>query len=253
MTAQDFSVLIADDNELNRWLLCEQLQHWTMDITAAKDGHEAWQLLQTQAYSLIFLDLNMPFLSGLELIEKLRASESINRSTSAIAVTAHAGSLQQQSIINAGFNDILVKPILLGSLRRIIEQWQPLSSIRPEYYAAQIIKKTEFNRELSQQMLNKLFDDVPENLREIDQAIQAPDYQQARQIAHKLHGTFCFYGFADFLPIADRLEQCLLNNDAMARTHFQAIKERFDALLNDKAAILACVVAEAAQDFDTRP
>lgn len=253
MTAQDFSVLIADDNELNRWLLCEQLQHWTMDITAAKDGHEAWQLLQSRSYSLIFLDLNMPFLSGLELIEKLRACNGANRSTPSIAVTAHAGSRQQQTIIAAGFNDILVKPILLQNVKQVIEQWRPLSNKTPAYYATQIIQKTEFNRELSQQMLNKLFDDVPENLREIDQAIQASDYQQARQIAHKLHGTFCFYGFADFLPIADRLEQCLLNNDAMARTHFQAIKERFDTLLNDKAAILACVVAEAAQDFDTRP
>lgn len=253
MTAQEFSALIADDNELNRWLLCEQLQHWTMDITAVKDGHEAWQSLQTQTYSLIFLDLNMPFLSGLELMEKLRTSETLNRLTPAIAVTAHAHSQQHQALIAAGFNDILVKPILLRSLKRIIEQWQPLSNIRPEYYAAQIIKKTEFNHELSQQMLNKLFDDVPENLREIDRAIQALDYQQARQIAHKLHGTFCFYGFADFLALADRLEQCLLNNDTMARTHFQAIKERFGALLNDKAAVLACVVAEAAQDFDTPP
>ncbi|MGZ4957988.1 MAG: Hpt domain-containing response regulator [Methylomonas sp.] len=244
MTAQNLSVLIADDNELNRWLLCEQLQHWTTDITSAKEGQEAWELLQTRSYSLLFLDLNMPFLNGLEVIEKLRTSENINRSTPAIAVTAHAYDHQRQTIIAAGFNDVLVKPILLQSLSQVIESWQCLSTIGPAYYADQIIQKTEFNHELSTQMLNKLFEEVPENLSEIDHALRALDYQQAWQIAHKLHGSFCFYGFADFLPMADSLEQCLLNKDAMANIHLQAIKGRFNSLLSDKSAILACLIAD---------
>lgn len=251
MKTQDFSVLIADDNELNLWLLCEQLRHWTRNIAAAKDGREAWQLLQAQEYSLIFLDMNMPFWNGLELIEKIRTSETPNRSTPAIAVTAHVHSEQHQALIAAGFNDYLVKPVLLQHLKSVMEQWRDAANAGPEYYAGQIIKKTEFDHELSRRLLNKLFEEVPVYLLGIDQALQEQNYPQAWQIAHKLHGTFSFYGFADFLPTADRLEECLLKKDGVAANRqLRAIQERFSSLLNDKAEILARVVAEATKDLD---
>jgi CheY-like chemotaxis protein/HPt (histidine-containing phosphotransfer) domain-containing protein len=254
MTAQIFSVLIADDNELNLWLLCEQLRHWTTNITAAKDGREAWQLLQTQEYSLIFLDMNMPFWNGLELIEKIRNGDTLNRSTPAIAVTAHVHSEQHQLLIGAGFNDCLVKPVLLQHLRPAMEQWRDAANANPEYYAGQIIKKTEFDHKLSRRLLNKLFEEVPEYLLGIDQALHEQDYHQAWQISHKLHGTFSFYGFADFLPTADRLEECLLKKDgAAANRQLRAIQERFSSLLNNKAAILARVAAEATKDLGGDP
>lgn len=240
MTAQDFSVLIADDNELNRWLLCEQLRQWTTNITAAQEGREAWRLLQAKKYSLIFLDVNMPFLNGLDLIEKIKMDdEALNRFTPAIAVTAHTHDRQRQTLIAAGFNDCLVKPVLLQHVKQVMEQWQS-STGEPAYYAAQIAKKTEFNLELSQLLLNKLFLDVPELLLGIAKTLQPPDCQQAWQIAHKLHGTFCFYSFADFLPMMENLEQCLLNSDIQAaNTQLCEIQKKFSALLNNKAVILA--------------
>lgn len=250
MTARDFSVLIADDNELNLWLLCEQLRQWTVNITAAKDGREAWRLLQSQEYSLLFLDMNMPFWSGLELIEKIRTGNTPNLSTPAIAVTAHVHSQQHQTLIAAGFNDCLVKPILLQHLRSVMEQWRHTSNASPEYYAGQIVKKTEFDRDLSRRLLNKLFDDVPKYLLDINQALEEPDYERAWQIAHKLQGTFSFYGFADFLPMADKMEQCLLKKNGVAIRQLRAIQEKFSSLLDDRAEILAHVTAEAAKDFD---
>lgn len=254
MTAQDFSVLIADDNELNLWLLCEQLRHWTTNISAAKDGREAWQLLQMQEYSLIFLDINMPFWNGLELIEKLRTSETPNRSTPAVAVTAHVHSEQHRALISAGFSDCLVKPVLLKHLKSVMEQWRDAVDPDPKYYAEQIIKKTEFDHELSRRLLNKLFEEVPKYLLGIDQSLQEPDYHQAWQIAHKLHGTFSFYGFADFLPMANRLDDCLLKKDGVAANgQLRAIQERFSSVLNNKAAILARVAADATKDLDNPP
>jgi two-component system sensor histidine kinase BarA len=251
MTAQEFSVLIADDNELNRWLLCEQLRQWTTNIAAANDGQEALQLLQTQQYSLIFLDVNMPFLNGLDLIEKIRTEQTLNSLTPTIAVTAHTQSQQRQALIAAGFNDCLVKPVLLQHLKQIIQKWRILATNEaPKYYAEQIVRKTEFNQELSQLLLNKLFDEVPECLLNIADALKQPDYGQAWQIAHKLHGTFSFYGFADFLPMAETLEHHLLNREAApANTQLLAIQEKFSGLLNNKSAILANVASTASQDF----
>lgn len=241
------TVLIADDNELNRWLLSEQLQHWTNAITLAKDGREAWEFLQAEKYALIFLDMNMPFMSGLELIEKLRTHETFNRSTPAIAITAHAQNQLHQTFTAAGFNDCLIKPILLQHLKPLIERWLT----DPAYYAEQIVRKTEFNREISQMLLNRLFDEVPEYLTAIEHALGRLEYQQAWQVAHKLHGTFSFYGFEDFLPLAAGLEQNLLNQDgAKAEKQFRSIQKRFSSLANHKSAILTRVMEQAAQDFN---
>lgn len=249
MATQDISVLIADDNELNRWLLCEQLSQWTSDITSAKDGREAWQLLQTRKYSLIFLDVNMPFLNGFDLIGKLKTEETVNRLTPTIAITAHKQLQQQQSLETAGFNDYLIKPILLEHLKRIMAQWLASVDSSVNYYAAQIAKRTEYNRELCQILLNKMFVEIPEQLHGITQAHQQSDYQQAWQITHKLHGTFCFYGFADFLPDVELLEQSLLNQNATAsNTQLSAIKKRFTALLDNKSVILAAVDSDAILD-----
>lgn len=246
MAVQDFSVLIADDNELNRWLLCEQLRLWTTEITSAAEGREAWRLLEAVKYTLIFIDLNMPFLNGLDLIAKIRTGDNINRWTPVIAVTAHSyDSLQRETLIAAGFNDCLFKPILLQNIQQIIEQWLFPSMDNPGYYAAQIVKKIGLDGELSQQLLNKLFLEVPEYLLNIAQAVQKFDYKQAWQAAHKLHGTFCFYGFNDFLPMAEILEESLLKNDtAAAKLHLWAIQIRFSELSENKAAILAKVAGE---------
>jgi two-component system sensor histidine kinase BarA len=250
MTAQAFSVLIADDNELNRWLLCEQLQQWTTNIAAANDGQEALQLLQTQQYSLIFLDVNMPFLNGWDLIEKIRTGQTLNSLTPTIAVTAHSQSQQRQALIAAGFNDCLVKPVLLQHLKQVMMQWSTSANGDPAYYAAQIVRKTEFNHELSQLLLNKLFDEVPEYLLNIASALEQLDYSQAWHIAHKLHGTFSFYGFADFLPMAETLEHYLQNRETTsANTQLLAIQDKFSGLLNNKSAILANVTAAALQDL----
>lgn len=251
MVTPAFAILIADDNELNRWLLQEQLLQWTTDITAAKDGQEAWQLLQAKQYDLIFLDMNMPFLNGIELIERVRTGETPNRATPAIAVTAHAQERQHIALIAAGFDECLIKPVLLKHLKPIIEQCLAVTSRGNfEYYAAQLVKKTESNRELSLRLLDRLLAEVPAQLLCTELAIQHADLDKAWQLSHQLHGTFCFYGFADFLPAATSLEQCLLDNDISAASlQLQSIRERFSALSDNRAAISAAVASDATKDL----
>lgn len=237
METQHFTVLIADDNELNRWVLREQLAHWTQNITEAKDGRDAWQLLQNHCYRLIFLDMNMPYFNGLTLIEKIRLEENPNRSTSVIAVTAHSDNQLSQKVLAAGFNAYLVKPVSLKHLRPIVESGFSTTEA-PAYYAKQAIEKIAFNHDVCRQLLEKLFTEVPQQLNDIEQSLQQADFEIALLTAHKLHGTFSFYGFADFLPNAAGLERELLSrNAAAANAQLQTLCRRFSSL--DKTAILA--------------
>ena len=232
MILTELSILVADDNEMNRWLLTEQLHYWSDDITQSCDGQDAWELLQSRQYSMVFLDVNMPGLNGFELVKKVRA-ESLNRLSPIVAVTAHVQSHQRHLLIEYGFNDCLIKPIMLADLQQAISDWCiPTAKVGSQYYAQALIKKVEHNRALGRIFLQKLIQEVPSQLVTLELALQHQQCQSALDIAHKLHGSFCFYGFDDFRAIAGQLEQNLRVADLpKARQQFQLLTEGFTNLL----------------------
>jgi two-component system sensor histidine kinase BarA len=241
----DFSILIADDNEINLWLLREQLEHWTTNITSAKDGREAWQLLQQRPYDFIFLDVNMPFLSGFDVAENLRGTENYNRQTPAVAVTAHAQNQQQERAIAAGFNECLVKPIRLYQLEQLLARWRQLETVHAEYYAGQILRKAQDNRQLSRTLMGKLFAQLPSLIFDIEQALGNGQLQQAWEANHKLHGTFCFYDFADCLAVVESLQKVLDQADAeLAQRHFSHLKIKMNWLLDNQDQVLRCLAED---------
>ncbi|MCK9609402.1 MAG: response regulator [Methylomonas sp.] len=245
MILTDLSILIADDNEMNRWLLAEQLGCWSNDITLAVDGREAWYFLQQQKYALVFLDVNMPGLTGFELVKKVRAG-SANELSQVIAITAHVQSHQKHLLIADGFNDCLIKPIVLADLQRIISTWRaPTSGLDSQYYANSVLEKVDSNRELGRQFLQKLFNELPVQLVKLEQALLGQSAELALDVAHKLHGSFCFYGFNDFRVIASRLEESLIEGEITeAWQYFRQLLVKCDALLGMQADVLTCMKGE---------
>lgn len=231
MPLSDLSILIADDNEMNRWLLAEQLQQWCLDVTSACDGQEAWRFLQLDQYSLVFLDVNMPGLNGFELVKKIRAG-SANQSTPVIAVTAHVQSYQRHTLISAGFNDCLIKPLMLSDLQRAISHWcESSNGLNCHYYATAVLDRAERNADLAKVFLEKLFQEAPVLFVNLASTLDKQQVQLASDLAHKLHGSFCFYGFADFRGLAESLEASLLDgNLPKAQQQFRLLAAKFDDL-----------------------
>ena len=238
MVLSALSILIVDDNEMNRWLLAEQMQYWTDNISLASDGGEAWILLQNNLYSLVFIDVNMPVMNGYELIKKARA-DSINQSVPMIAITAHVQSQRRHLLIEEGFNDCLIKPIVLADLQRVVSQWcMSTNRANDDYYIDALLEKVENNRELGRLFLQKLFVEVPRQLSSLGKALYKNENQQAWEIAHKLHGTFCFYGFENFREMARGLEQYLVELDIpKAVQQFQLIEAKFSDLQHRKTKL----------------
>lgn len=238
MALADLSILIADDNEMNRWLLAEQMQYWSEDISLARDGKEAWELLQTNRYSLVFIDVNMPVMTGHELIKKARA-EGVNQTVPIVAITAHVQSQQRHLLIAEGFDDCLIKPIVLADLQKVVSQWcVPGNGTNCNYYIEAILEKVQQNRELGRVFLQRLFTEIPAQIVSLERLLQNQQCHQAWEIAHKLHGTFCFYGFDDFRTLARNLEQYLLEEDVTKATQqFQLLSGKFSGLLNIKSSL----------------
>lgn len=104
-------VLIVDDVAINRMLpkyLLQKLGHETLE---ADSGQSALQMLeQDPSIDHILLDINMPEMSGAEVCRRLRAAPG-GHSLHIVAYTAHAFPHEKESIMDAGFDDLLIKPI----------------------------------------------------------------------------------------------------------------------------------------------
>jgi CheY-like chemotaxis protein len=103
-------VLIVDDQRVNRTLPAVLLKQKGCEVQEAECGADALQLLATQVFDAILLDVSMPGISGTELCRELRARPDF-AAVRIVAYTAHALPGERADILAAGFDDILIKPI----------------------------------------------------------------------------------------------------------------------------------------------
>ena len=112
-------ILIAEDDPVSRHLLCATLEKWGYKVVVARDGDQAWGILQSEeSPHLAIVDWMMPGLDGPELCRRVRECLSEERSyTYMILLTARG---QKEDIVegmNAGADDYITKPFDAGELR----------------------------------------------------------------------------------------------------------------------------------------
>ena len=113
-------VLVVEDNELNLRLFCDLLRAHDYAVEGVRDGRDALASARSFAPDLIIMDIQMPHVSGLELIEALRADEAL-RTTPVMAVTAYAGKADEDRIRAAGADAYVSKPIALMRFVETVE------------------------------------------------------------------------------------------------------------------------------------
>jgi len=103
-------ILIADDHELSRFKLQNDLEKWGHEVTAAADGEQAWELFNKHKFAIVITDWMMPKLDGLELVKMIRSAECSDY-VYIIMLTAKAETHDTVAGMGAGADDFLVKPI----------------------------------------------------------------------------------------------------------------------------------------------
>ncbi|MEG3087569.1 response regulator [Sphingomonas sp. PB4P5] len=110
-------VLVVEDNELNLKLFCDLLRAHDYLAEGVRDGREAVARARDFAPDLIIMDIQLPHVSGFELIGHLKADETLN-TIPIMAVTAYAGREDEERIRAVGADAYVSKPI---SLARFVE------------------------------------------------------------------------------------------------------------------------------------
>jgi CheY-like chemotaxis protein len=116
------TLLIVEDNEMNRDMLSRRLQRRGYEVLLAADGAQGLATARERRPDLVLMDMSLPVIDGWEATRQLKA-EPATRSIPVIALTAHAMSGDRQKAVDAGCDDFDTKPVELPRLLEKIEHW----------------------------------------------------------------------------------------------------------------------------------
>lgn len=122
---QPCRVLLVEDNPLNQSLVIRQLRQLGMNCDVAEHGQQALEMVAQHPYELVLCDCQMPVMDGYEFTRRIRAAEKGERQL-IIAMTANVLPEQAQRCFAAGMDDLLGKPVLLDTLRQMLQKWRIL-------------------------------------------------------------------------------------------------------------------------------
>ena len=178
-------VIAIDNDEVLLLMLKEMYAHEGMHCDTCTNVSVLMELIRKKEYSLLLTDLNMPEISGFELLELLRSSNVGNSKSIPIVVTTASGSCSKEELIGRGFAGCLFKPFSISELMEITDKCA-LSSILDE--------KPDFSTLLSygneSVMLDKLIAETEKEMQAVKDAEQRKDLQELDTLTHHLRSSW---------------------------------------------------------------
>ena len=216
------NILVAEDNAINQTLINIILQRLGYKIDLAGNGKEVLEMVARKNYNIIFMDVQMPEMDGLEATRKI--VELYGKSKpKIIAMTAFAMEGDKEKCLDAGMDDYVSKPIMIEEIQRMIEKWskKPVKAgtknIRQiifseddllDYNAIERLK--EINEKVDPEFLGKVLgmflEQAPQLLLEIKAHQQRGEWEQLGQKAHKLKGTSLNLGAKILADVCKQVE-----------------------------------------------
>ncbi len=111
--------LIVDDDDTLRRVVGDRLRHWGVAVVEAPDGESALEIVSEQDFDLVLLDLAMPGMSGLEVLDRLRAGDC---PADVVVLTAHGSLDRAVEAVKRGADDFLTKPTDFELLRKAVDR-----------------------------------------------------------------------------------------------------------------------------------
>jgi len=230
-TKLPLNILVAEDNLINQELVLAMLSKMGYAPMIVNDGLEAIEALKNNTFDIVFLDVQMPRLNGLEtatyivqewvsiLPEQLSPDQLSNNQLRPILIAMTASAMQgdREMCLDAGMDDYISKPVSFDTLQRTIERWgnlpkgieiqQSESELNTDFddHSLSEIEKVSLN--LPKRMINIfLKEECPVLLTKLHQAILDQDASQIEYVSHTLKGSSRILGAKAFSEVCSELE-----------------------------------------------
>ena len=229
---RDLHILAVDDHLPNLIVLEALLGELNVKTTKAQSGQEALNIIQQaieqghKPYDLVFMDIQMPVMSGIDTTRAIRSLESTldGMRLPIIALTAHALADEKQKLLKVGMDDYVTKPIQIEQIIQILTNWtsdkftqqqQVEKTVLIDAFDSDILDwkqslQLAANKEdLAQDLLKMLVDSFPTELEEIRLLIELEDFPQLEHVLHRLYGATRYVGTAKLQRATGDFEQFL--------------------------------------------
>ena len=121
------SILVVDDNEINRQLMSILLTRQGHRIEVASNGLEAFEAVKVKKFDIVFMDLQMPIMDGIEASRRIREWENEGVHTFTVALTAGYFPEDGQKLFEAGMDNYLSKPFQVEHIQKLLRYISPAS------------------------------------------------------------------------------------------------------------------------------
>ena len=227
-------VLLVEDNEINRMVVEEILEDAPIALECAENGREAVDKVATGRFDLVFMDCQMPVLDGFAATREIRALEEAgvrchpSGHIPIVALTANAIRGDQARCLAAGMDDYLTKPfddsVLIEVIHRHLDTERTAAraaaedSTDPEspapqqaagpapFDAKECLHRCGNNLDLAKRLVGMLVDQGDREVPQIDHAIAAAQWSEARALCHGLRGAAGNLGAVALHEVLTQLE-----------------------------------------------
>ncbi len=258
-------VLVVEDNATNQLVIEGLLRTLGITVDLVGNGEEAIDILKSEIrHDLIFMDCQMPIMDGYTATAKIRADKTglINNTISIIAMTANAMTGDKQKCLDSGMSDYLSKPVDPVSVIEMLKKWlphqaEPVQTLTntPEkqhitnnkidsdlmiFDYDDMSKRLMHNKDLMQSVAEIFFEDLTEQIAELEQSIIEGDAIQVAAIAHKIKGASANVGGKALSALSLELELAskadnldgMKENVALLKQSFNTLKAAMEAALS---------------------
>ena len=229
----DKTILVVDDNPANLQLVSTFLSNLGVQVREANSGIEALSIIAEASIDLIFMDVQMPHMDGIETTQHLREREVGGNRIPVIALTAHDMSDQKAKLLRAGMDDYTSKPVSEEQLAHLIKQWikvtpelssppiQGLAHLMPEAPFPQsaimdlqdALRLSNGKKDLARDMLAKLTANLGSEAEEISLLYQQHAWAKLQDKVHRLYGGCCYCGVPELRNASGKLDTLLVKGD----------------------------------------
>lgn len=237
-TSKKIKILIAEDNPLNMVLSKTMLSQLmpNSEVYEARNGLEAIDQYKSICPDLIFMDVQMPELDGIEATKKIRELE-VNKSDrlSIVALTAGALKEEKEKCLAAGMDDFLTKPLESTKIQTVLNKFfqqgkkfnADLQNIdtknKIHFKFSELLDITGNDMNMIQELISMLITDMPTKIDQLQQACNKIDLANIEAIAHSIRGSSLSMRCDILADIAGKIEKAAKHNSF----------ENFEALLTE--------------------
>jgi len=245
LAVPELNILVVDDIKINRKLMSAQLGAQANSILTATDGKAALELLRENSIDLVFMDVHMPVLDGIETTQIIRADEKI-ASVKIVGVTANINTETREQCQRCGMDLVLSKPVNQSGLKSAIHFLFDGTKVNsdagalPSQQSAEILLDMNILQEhqtmLGDERTATLYQEADLSARELLKKLHETPLSSAdllEQYSHSLAGLCSNFGFVQTGILAQNVETIAINNpDAITSESLDAVRRSCEKTLS---------------------